>query len=226
MTVSRVHLSSKGPEVSRLAQGWASAVRRGLTVPEATAHVHACLELGITTMDNAAIYGGGAAETLLGAALAAEPGLRERVEIITKCSVGTWGTSLYHYDTSRAHILSSVEHSLQELRTDRIDLLLIHRPDPLMDADEVAEAFASRFGPEVVVPDPGAPARGGADSGAGLRVDLWAATTKAARELGIRADQVVNPRLCTACNPKWFYSYRKEGPVTGRQGCVAWTAGA
>jgi len=141
MTVSRVQLSSTGPEVSRLAQGWASTVRRGVTVDQAVQHIHACLELGITTMDNAAIYGGGAAEALLGAALAAEPGLRERVEIITKCSVGDWGTSLYHYDTSHEYILSSVEHSLQELRTDRIDLLLIHRPDPLMDADEVAEAF-------------------------------------------------------------------------------------
>ncbi|MGI6368858.1 MAG: aldo/keto reductase [Anaerolineae bacterium] len=141
MAVSRVSMSKEGPLVSRLAQGWASAVRRGLTVAEATRHVHACLEVGITTMDNAAIYGGGQGETLLGEALAAEPGLRDRVEIVTKCSVGSWGTSLYHYDTSREHILSSVEHSLQELRTERIDLLLIHRPDPLMDADEVAEAF-------------------------------------------------------------------------------------
>ena len=110
---------------------------------ELTAQVHAGLELGLTTHDNAAIYGGGQAETLLGAALAAEPGLRDQVEIVTKCSVGSWGSSLYHYDTSRAHIVSSVEHSLQELRTDRIDLLLIHRPDPLMDADEVASAFVA-----------------------------------------------------------------------------------
>ena len=143
MTVSRVRLSSEGPEVSRFAQGWASTIRRGLSVAEAAAHVHACLEQGITTMDNAAIYGDGKAETLLGAALAAEPGLREQVEIVTKCSVGSWGSSLYHYDTSRGHILASVEHSLQELQTDRIDLLLIHRPDPLMNADEVAEAFGT-----------------------------------------------------------------------------------
>jgi predicted oxidoreductase len=112
-------------------------------VSELTAHIHAGLALGITTHDNAAIYGGGQAETLLGAALAAEPGLREQVEIVTKCSVGSWGSSLYHYDTSREHILSSVEHSLQELQTDRIDLLLIHRPDPLMDPDDVASAFVS-----------------------------------------------------------------------------------
>lgn len=141
MTISRVLLSHEGPEVSRIAQGWASVVRRNLSVRELTAHVHAGLESGLSTQDNAAIYGDGQAETLLGAVLAAEPGLRDRLEIITKCSVSTWGSSLYHYDTSREHILSSVEHSLHELRTDRIDLLLIHRPDPLMDADEVAEAF-------------------------------------------------------------------------------------
>jgi len=143
MTVSRVRLSSEGPEVSRFAQGWASTIRRGLSVAEATAHVHACLEQGITTMDNAAIYGDGQAEVLLGEALAVEPGLRDHLEIVTKCSVGTWGTSLYHYDTSREHILWSAEHSLKALRTDHLDLLLIHRPDPLMDADAVAEAFSN-----------------------------------------------------------------------------------
>jgi predicted oxidoreductase len=80
-------------------------------------------------------------ETLLGDALSLEPSLRDKVELVTKCSIGRWDTSLYHYDTSREHILWSVEQSLTKLQTDRVDLLLIHRPDPLMDADEVAEAF-------------------------------------------------------------------------------------
>lgn len=85
---------------------------------------------------------------------------------------------------------------------------------------ELADAFAARFGAEVVVP-------AGRDAGEGSgspRVDLWAAATKALTELGISRDQVVNPRLCTSCNPDLFYSYRKEGPVTGRQGCAAWVA--
>jgi predicted oxidoreductase len=141
MTVSRISMSSEGPEFSRLAQGFGGAVRWGKSTQEMLAHLDECVDLGITTMDNAAIYSGGECETLLGDALALKPSLRDEVQLVTKCGIGTWDTSLYHYDTSKAHILWSVEQSLQKLRTDRIDLLLIHRPDPLMDADEVAEAF-------------------------------------------------------------------------------------
>jgi predicted oxidoreductase len=101
----------------------------------------ACLDMGITTFDNAAIYGGGEAEKLFGDALALNPSLRGKMQLVTKCSIGNFGTSLYHRDTSKAHIMDSVEQSLKKMRTDRIDVLLIHRSDPLMDADEVAEAF-------------------------------------------------------------------------------------
>jgi copper oxidase (laccase) domain-containing protein len=87
---------------------------------------------------------------------------------------------------------------------------------------EVAEAFAARFGADVVM----SPGRGSGEGNDLPRVDLWAATAGACVELGIRPEQVVNPRLCTACNSDFFYSYRKEGPVTGRQGCVAWVASA
>jgi copper oxidase (laccase) domain-containing protein len=95
--------------------------------------------------------------------------------------------------------------------------------------EEVASAFAGRFGPEVVV----GPAESGHPRGAGCgsvqggthrspRVDLWAATAKALAEMGISPSQVVNPRICTVCNSDLFYSYRAEGPVTGRHGCVGW----
>jgi hypothetical protein len=57
-----------------------------------------------------------------------------------------------------------------------------------------------------------------------FRVDLWAAAARAVAEMGVGDDQIVNPRLCTACNTDFFYSYRREGPVTGRQGCVGWAA--
>ena len=98
--------------------------------------------------------------------------------------------------------------------------------------EEVAEAFATRFGSQVVIP-PGTPGGRGAEPGPGgagarglgagsPRVDLWGATTRALRDLGIKEDHIVNPRLCTACNMDFFYSYRIEGPVTGRHGCVAW----
>lgn len=77
----------------------------------------------------------------------------------------------------------------------------------------VADAFSARFGPQVVLGGQVAP-----------RVDLWEAVTVAATELGVPRGQVVNPRLCTVCNADLFYSYRKEGPVTGRHGCLAWVA--
>ena len=86
--------------------------------------------------------------------------------------------------------------------------------------EEVAEAFAARFGPEVVLRT--SPAEGRQAP----RVDLWAAVTRALEELGVPRVQVVNPRLCTVCNADLFYSYRAHGPVTGRQGCVAWVADA
>ncbi|MFH1833595.1 MAG: polyphenol oxidase family protein, partial [bacterium] len=98
--------------------------------------------------------------------------------------------------------------------------------------EELAAAFSARFGPQVVVTE-GPPGRGltfGSRGegrrvrAAGPRLDLWAAITKALEELGIAGDRVVNPRLCTACNVDLFYSYRVEGPVTGRHGCVAWAS--
>jgi predicted oxidoreductase len=100
--------------------------------------VETCLAQGITTMDQADIYGGYTAEAILGGALKAAPGLRDRIEIVTKCDivapVGRHATArVKHYDTSPAHVTASVEASLRDMATDRIDLLLIHRPDPLMD---------------------------------------------------------------------------------------------
>lgn len=105
------------------------------------AKVEACLAQGITTMDQADIYGGYTAESLLGAALKAAPGLRDQIEIVTKCDivapVGRHAAArVKYYDTGAAHITASVEASLRDMATDRIDLLLIHRPDPLMDACE------------------------------------------------------------------------------------------
>lgn len=110
------------------------------------AKVETCLAQGITTMDQADIYGGYTAEALLGAALRQAPGLRERIEIVTKCDIVApvgrhAGARVKHYDTSAAHITASVEASLREMATDRIDLLLIHRPDPLIDPDETGAAL-------------------------------------------------------------------------------------
>ena len=108
------------------------------------AKIEACLEQGITTMDQADIYGGYMAEEILGNALTSD--LRNKIEIVTKCDivapVGRYETArVKYYDTSRAHIVASVDHSLRLMNIDRIDTLLIHRPDPLMDHHETGAAL-------------------------------------------------------------------------------------
>ena len=110
------------------------------------AKIAACLAQGIPSMDQADIYGGYEAEAVLGAALKAAPALKDRIEIVTKCDIvapaGRYADApCKYYDTSRAHILASVDHSLRLMGVDKIDLLLIHRPDPLMDACETGAAL-------------------------------------------------------------------------------------
>lgn len=141
MPVSRIPTCDGGPTFSRLAQGFASCTRWEYTTDEMAGFVEGCLDLGVTTLDTAAIYGGGRAEVLLGDVLGSRPALRDRVEIVTKCGIGTFGTAFPHYDAGRPAILASVDESLRRLRTDRVDVLLIHRPSPLLDADEIAEVF-------------------------------------------------------------------------------------
>jgi predicted oxidoreductase len=145
MTMERVTL---GPiTMSRLVYGmWRLGDDPDTSPAHVQAKIEACLAQGITTMDQADIYGGYAAETLLGAAMHAAPGLRDRIEIVTKCDivapVGRHASArVKYYDTSAAHIMASVEASLREMATDRIDLLLIHRPDPLMDHHETGRTL-------------------------------------------------------------------------------------
>ena len=108
------------------------------------------LSLGVTSMDHADIYGEYSCESLFGQALALKPSLRQQMQIVTKCGIkpafaSTPDRYVNHYDTSYRHILSSVDNSLRALQVDEIDLLLIHRPDPLMNADEVAQAFEQLY---------------------------------------------------------------------------------
>jgi predicted oxidoreductase len=105
-----------------------------------------CLKAGITTFDHADIYGNYTCEKKFGDALALKPELRKEMEIVTKCGIKLVSNnrpqhSFKSYDTSKEHIIASVNQSLQNLQTDYIDVLLIHRPDPFMDPAEVAEAF-------------------------------------------------------------------------------------
>ena len=105
------------------------------------------IEAGVTTFDHADIYGNYQCEALFGNALSLNKGLRRKIEIITKCGIKLLsdkfpGRRLKHYDYSSGHIIASVERSLVNLRTEYIDLLLLHRPAPFFDPGEVAKAFS------------------------------------------------------------------------------------
>ncbi len=142
--MERVRLTDE-LELSRLVYGmWRLGDDSDTSPDYVRAKIEACLDQGITTLDQADIYGGYMAEEILGAALT--PDLRNRVEIVTKCDivapVGRYETArVKYYDTSRAHIMASVDHSLRLMGIDHIDLLLIHRPDPFMDHHETGAAL-------------------------------------------------------------------------------------
>ena len=136
--MERVALSDK-LEFSRLIYGmWRLAEDSDTSAKHVEAKIQACLDQGITTFDQADIYGGYTAETVLGAALKANRSLAKKMEIVTKCDILVdagrhSGTRVKHYDTSREHIHASVDASLSEMGIEHIDLLLVHRPDPFMD---------------------------------------------------------------------------------------------
>lgn len=145
--MERIDLSSGGLALSRLVYGmWRIGDDADTSPAHVQAKIEACLAQGITTMDQADIYGDYGAEEILGDAFRAAPQLRDQVELVTKCDIiapiGKYATRrVKYYDTSAAHITASVEGSLALMRTDRIDLLLIHRPDPLMDHLETGRAL-------------------------------------------------------------------------------------
>lgn len=146
MQVSPVTLHPQGPTFSRFAMGYWRLDQWGMTTQQLLSFIEHHLSLGITTVDHADIYGDYNEEAIFGQALAAQPALREKLQIVSKCDIQAPSgrrpdTTVKYYDTSAAYIIHSVEQSLAKLNTDYLDLLLIHRPDPLMDADEVASAF-------------------------------------------------------------------------------------
>jgi len=101
---------------------------------------------GITSFDHADIYGGYTTESEFGQALKQKPSLRQQMQLITKCGIKMLaaerpGNKIKSYNTSKEYIIQSAEQSLLNLQTDYLDLFLIHRPDPLMNPDEIAEAF-------------------------------------------------------------------------------------
>lgn len=142
--VQRIALAPQGPEFSRFVMGYWRLMDWNMSPRQLVSFIEEHLDLGITTVDHADIYGGYLCEAAFGEAMKLAPALRERLEIVTKCGIATTANpehALGHYITDSSHIIKSAEQSLVNLATDRLDLLLIHRPDPLMDADDVAEAF-------------------------------------------------------------------------------------
>lgn len=116
------------------------------TIDERLRWIEQCLDFGVTTFDHADIYGNYSVEGLFGEALARSPRLRARMQLVSKCGIKLVSPQRPQhagksYDTSRPHIVGSVDRSLAALGTDHLDLLLIHRPDALMDPDEVGETF-------------------------------------------------------------------------------------
>ena len=138
MNMPRIELKP-GLSLSRLAYGvWRLSEAADTSAQAVAGRIQACLDQGITTFDHADIYGGYSCEALFGEALRAQPGLKARMEIVAKCDIMLLsdqrpGHRVKHYDTSAAHVQASVERSLQNIGVDAIDLLLIHRPDPLLD---------------------------------------------------------------------------------------------
>lgn len=117
-----------------------------MTPQERLGWIERCLDLGVTTFDHADIYGGYTVESLFGEALALNPGLRGQMQLVSKCGIRLPSPErpahrLKSYGTTADHIIASAERSVRNLRTDHLDVLLIHRPSPLLDADEVAQAF-------------------------------------------------------------------------------------
>ncbi len=143
--ISKLDLSER-LSLSRLSLGVWRMNQWNLNDNALRALFETALELGITTLDHADIYGDYTCEARFGAIV--PTALRQKMQLVTKCGIKLVSPNrpehrLKTYDTSAKHILHSVETSLKNLRTDYLDALLLHRPNPLMNADEIAEAFTS-----------------------------------------------------------------------------------
>lgn len=143
MQYQKIH--PKGPEFSRIIAGaW-----RWHTVSQDVVErlINTALDEGITTFDHADIYGDHSNEEIFGNIIRKETALRDKMQLVSKCGIKFRSekrpaTRVKHYDTTKEHIIWSAENTLKMLGTDHLDLLLIHRPDPLLNPTEVAEAFS------------------------------------------------------------------------------------
>lgn len=147
-SIDRLPIAPNGPEFSRLVYGtWRFLDDPISSTPEAVLErFKRCLDLGITTIDTAEIYGLYKIEELIGQALKLDPGIRQKLEIVTKNGIYVPcefhpDRKVAHYNVTAARIIKSAEKSLRLMGIDHIDLLLVHRPDWLTSADETAEGL-------------------------------------------------------------------------------------
>ena len=132
-------------ELSQVVMGCMRIADAGITEQELLTLVETCLDMGVTSIDHAPVYGGYTCEKIFGdAVLRKRPELREKMQLITKAGIvcpGHYGNKTIYYNSTREEILREMDESLEKLGTDHVDLLLIHRPDPLADPAETADAL-------------------------------------------------------------------------------------
>lgn len=143
----KVKISHQGPLFSKIVAGCMNWGEWGvnLTVNQAQKLIMDCLDTNVTTFDHADIYGHYTTEALFGNAIRNKNALRQKIQLVTKCGIKLVTPNrpdnlITSYNTSKEYIIYSVEQSLINLKTSYIDLLLIHRPSPLMNPEEIAEA--------------------------------------------------------------------------------------
>ncbi|WP_221568382.1 aldo/keto reductase family oxidoreductase [Alkalihalobacillus sp. TS-13] len=132
--MKKIKLGNSGLEVGEISLGCMRM--SSLSKDDARHVIENAMEHGVDLFDHADIYGGGESESVFADAIDMNPSVRDKMVIQTKCAIRKG-----FYDYSKEHILNSVEGSLKRLKTDYIDIFLLHRPDALMEPEEVAEAF-------------------------------------------------------------------------------------
>jgi predicted oxidoreductase len=146
LIMQKIKIHPNGPALSRIVVGawrW-----HAVSSQQIETLIKTSLAEGITSFDHADIYGNYSCEEAFGNAIRGNAALRSEMELVTKCGIKLLSDKrpdhrMKHYDTSKQHIIWSVENSLKMLATDRLDVLLLHRPDPLLNPAEVADAFSS-----------------------------------------------------------------------------------
>ena len=132
-------------EVSQVVMGCMRIVDSKIREEDLLKNVEACLDMGVTSIDHAPVYGCYTCEKIFGdAVLRKRPELRSKMEIITKTGIvlpGREGNKTIYYKSTKEEILKEMDESLEKLGTDYVDLLLVHRPDPLADPQETADAL-------------------------------------------------------------------------------------